>query len=136
MKMFLGEYSPNVTEGSRIALPKRHREQITGGEVVMSKGFEKCVLVYDKSDWSESVLRQIDNAKGNAKTGDLERYLYASAIESPIDSQGRFVIPQSLRDYACIDGKSAVIGVGDHIEIWDFESWKAYISKVSARVTG
>ncbi len=51
MRMFLGEYQPNITEGSRIALPKKLREQITGGEVILSRGFEKCVFVYDKEDW-------------------------------------------------------------------------------------
>ena len=50
MKMFLGEYQPNLTDGSRLALPKKLREQILGDEVVLSRGFEKCIFVYDKQE--------------------------------------------------------------------------------------
>ncbi len=61
MKMFLGEYSPNITSGNRIVLPKKHREQLADNAVVLSKGFEKCILIYDMGDWGERVERQIDN---------------------------------------------------------------------------
>jgi len=44
MKMFLGEYQPNITDGSRISLPKKLREQIEGDEVILSKGFEDASL--------------------------------------------------------------------------------------------
>jgi len=61
MKMFLGEYQPNLTDGSRLALPKKLREQILGDEVVLSRGFEKCIFVYDKQDWLNESQKQIDN---------------------------------------------------------------------------
>jgi len=143
MKMFLGEYNPNITTGNRIALPKKHREQLAGDEVVLAKGFEKCVLVYDYQDWGERVERQVDNLTENAfldasakpvKRGDLERYLYTSAIETSIDGQGRMVIPANLLEDAGIKDSTAVIGVGDHIEIWDLASWKAHIKNISENI--
>lgn len=134
MKMFLGEYNPNITEGSRIALPKKHREQVAGGEVVLSKGFEKCVLVYDKTDWVERVERQMGDLIGAAKRGDLERYLYTSASETGIDTQGRVVLPATLKEYAGISSRTAVIGVGDHIEIWDKPTWDRHLEKITARI--
>ena len=135
MKMFLGEYTPNITEGSRIALPKKLRDQISGGQVVLSKGFEKCVLAYDKEDWAEKAQKQVLNNEDNVKTGDLERYLYTSASETGIDSQGRLVLPADLLKYAGITKRLAIIGVGDHIEIWDLESWRKHLEKISARLT-
>lgn len=131
MKMFLGEYNPNITEGSRIALPSKLRDQISRGEIILSKGFEKCVLVYDKDDWAEKAQKQVENLPGNLKRSDLERYLYTSASEVTIDSQGRFVVPPHLKDYARLQGKTAVIGVGDHIELWDKKTWDAHMSIVA-----
>jgi MraZ protein len=135
MKMFLGEYNPNITSGNRIALPKRYREQLGYDTVVLSKGFEKCILVYDFGDWAERVERQVDNLSDTAKRSDLERYIYTSAAETSVDSQGRMVIPTDLKEYAGIDGKTAVIGVGDHIEIWDEDSWKKHLKKVAEKVS-
>ena len=129
--MFLGEYQPNITEGSRIALPKKLREQIRGDEVVLSKGFEKCIFVYDKEDWVTEAQKQIENPITDQRTRELKRYMYSGASETTVDSQGRMVIPGNLKEYANIDKKTVVIGAGDHIEIWDFENWLDHSEKIS-----
>ncbi len=134
MRMFLGEYQPNITEGSRIALPKKLRDQIHGDEVILSRGFEKCIFLYDKEDWVAEAGKQIENPITDMKTRELKRYLYAGAAETAVDGQGRLVLPSNLKDYAQIDKKTAVIGAGDHIEIWDFETWVAHLQKISAEL--
>lgn len=131
MRMFLGEYNPNITEGSRIALPKRLRDQIRGEEVILSKGFEKCIFIYDKEDWVLEAEKQIDNPITDAKTRDLKRYMYSGASETSIDAQGRIVLPNNLKEYAILDKKTVVIGAGDHIEIWDIESWHNRIDQIT-----
>lgn len=135
MRMFLGEYQPNITEGSRIALPKKLREQVRGDDLILSKGFEKCIFVYDKEDWVTEAQKQVENPISDAKTRDLKRYMYAGASESTIDSQGRIVLPGSLLTYAEIDKKTAVVGAGDHVEIWDLDNWNARIGKISEELS-
>jgi len=135
MKMFLGEYQPNLTDGSRLALPKKLREQILGDEVVLSRGFEKCIFVYDKQDWLNESLKQIDNPITDSKTRDLRRYMFAGATDSKIDSQGRIVIPTNLQSYATLQKGITVIGAGDHIEIWDTECWNQYFENVQNSLT-
>lgn len=132
--MFLGEYQPNITEGSRIALPKKLRDQIAGDEVIMSRGFEKCIFVYAKEDWVVEASKQVENPITDIKTRDVKRYMYASASETGIDAQGRLVLPTNLKEYAGIDKKTAVIGAGDHIEIWDSEDWQKHLEKISAEL--
>jgi len=135
MRMFLGEYQPNITEGSRLALPKKLREQIRGDELVLSKGFEKCIFVYDKEDWVVEANKQVENPISDSKTRDLKRYMYAGAVESTIDAQGRIVLPNSLREYADISKRTSVIGAGDHIEIWDLNNWKERLEKISREIS-
>jgi len=132
--MFLGEYQPNITEGSRIALPKKLRGQIHGDEAVLARGFEKCVFVYDKEDWILEAQKQLENPITDQKTRDLKRYMYAGASEVSIDLQGRMVVPANLKDYAGINKRVFVIGAGDHIEIWDFDLWRAHLEKISAEL--
>ncbi len=129
--MFLGEYQPNITEGSRIALPKKLRDQVRGDDLILSRGFEKCIFVYDKEDWVTEAQKQVENPISDSKTRDLKRYMYAGASETTIDSQGRVVIPSSLKNYAQIDKKTIVIGAGDHIEIWDIDNWEKQLEKIS-----
>ena len=131
MRMFLGEYQPNITEGSRIALPKKLRDQIHGDEVVLSRGFEKCIFVYDKEDWVNEATKQIENPITDVKTRDLKRYMYAGATETAVDAQGRIVLPGNLKAYAELEKKIAIIGAGDHVEIWDSGNWIAHLQKIS-----
>lgn len=131
MKMFLGEYQPNITEGSRIALPKKLREQIRGEEIILSKGFEKCIFVYDKEDWTTEAQKQIEDPITDARTRELKRYMYSGASETTIDSQGRIVIPNNLKEYAHIEKRTVVIGAGDHIEVWDADNWFEHSEKIS-----
>ena len=135
MRMFLGEYQPNMTEGSRIALPKKLRDQIAEDEVIISRGFEKCIFVYAKEDWVLEAEKQVESPITDLKTRDIKRYMYASATETGIDTQGRLVLPNNLKDYAGIDRKTAVIGAGDHIEIWDLDFWQTHLDKISAELS-
>jgi MraZ protein len=134
MKMFLGEYQPNITEGNRIALPKKLREQVVGEQLILAKGFEKCVFVYDREDWAQEWQKQVDNPITDLKTRELKRYVFSGAVDAEIDEQGRFVVPQSLRTYAGLDREIMVIGAGDHIELWDKAGWSEHLEKISEEV--
>jgi len=133
--MFLGEYQPNITEGSRIVLPKKLRDQIRGEELILSKGFERCVFVYDKEDWVFEAQKQVENPITDSKTRDIKRYMFSGAIEASVDAQGRIVLPNTLKDYAGLDKNTVVIGAGDHIEIWDTKNWETHSEKISAELS-
>ena len=134
MKMFLGEYQPNITEGNRIALPKKLREQVVGEEVVLAKGFEKCVFLYDKADWEKEWEKQIDNPITDAKTRQLKRYVFSGAVSAVLDDQGRVVVPQALRTYAGLEKEVVIIGAGDHMELWDRLTWESHLNKISSEL--
>jgi MraZ protein len=131
MKMFLGEYNPSFTKGSRIALPKKLREDINENTVILSRGFEKCIFLYEKSAWLNESAKQVNDPIFDLKTRNLKRYLYSTATEVSLDSQGRFVVPQSLIKYAGLDQEVVVLGAGDHIEIWDGHVWEGHLEKIS-----
>jgi MraZ protein len=42
------------------------------------------------------------------------------------DAQGRITLPQTLKDFAQIEEKVAIIGAFNKIEIWSEESWNKY----------
>lgn len=51
------------------------------------------------------------------------RPLFAHAARCELDSQGRALIPQNLRDYAGLTKQVTVVGCNDHAELWNSESW-------------
>ncbi len=110
--------------------------RVEGEEVVLSKGFEKCVFLYDKTDWEKEWEKQIDNPITDAKTRQLKRYVFSGAVSAVLDDQGRVVVPQALRTYAGLEKEVVVIGAGDHMELWDRLTWESHLNKISSELEG
>lgn len=136
MKMFLGEYQPNLTEGARVALPKKLRDQISGASVILSRGFEHCIFGYDKDEWLKEAGKQVSLPISDSKVRTLKRYMFSGAADVELDTQGRFVIPQTLKEYAQIEGEMVVIGAGDHFEIWNSENWRQHLEVIEKELAG
>jgi len=45
-----------------------------------------------------------------------------------LDSQGRLLLNERLRKRAGLKDHITLIGVRDHIELWNSESWEQYLS--------
>lgn len=124
--LFLGEYSHRLTEGNRLALPKKIRAEISGDEVILAAGFESCIAGFDRKMWEEIAKKQLEVPLYETRGRVLRRQMFANAMILPIDSQGRVVLPQSLTNWAGIKEEVTVIGTGDHFEIWDNSKWQEY----------
>ena len=118
--MFCGEFSHTLDAKKRLVLPAKLREQL-GADVVMTKSADKCISLYTAESW-RSYCEKLDLLP-LTKTRQVKRFLYASAFETSVDSQSRILISPNLCEYASLDKNVAVIGVGDHVEIWDAQLW-------------
>ncbi len=119
--MFCGEFLHTLDAKKRLVLPSKFREEL-GCEVVMSRNFDKCISLYPSESWKQ-FCSKLDELPAT-KTKSARRFLYASAFETVLDSQSRLLISPNLCEYASLEKNVAVIGVGDHIEIWDAQLWE------------
>lgn len=127
--MFLGTYEINLMEKGRMALPKKIREMSGGQRVVITIGFEECIFGFTEGNWYEVTKGELTRPLFSDKEGrDLRRKMCSAATAVELDAQGRFVIPQSMINYAGIKEKLVIIGAGDHFEIWDKDKWEEYRS--------
>ncbi len=120
-----GSYSHKLDSKGRMVLPSRFREEL-GQFVVATIGIERCVTLYPAKQWEELLERLETLPSGNNKARDLRRIILASAHELEVDSTGRILVPQALRQYANINQEVSVNGNGDRLEIWDMAMWNSY----------
>lgn len=126
--VFFGEYSISVTEGGRVAIPKKIRENLKGDMFILTKGFDVCLAGYDKADWNKRSQSLMEVSLLEKDNIDKRRMLFSGANEIVIDDQGRLVIPKALSEFMGLTGdKVKIIGVGDHFEIWDETKWTDYV---------
>lgn len=62
--------------------------------------------------------------KKHGEIRDVQRFLYATAVEASPDKQGRILLPANLRQHAKLEKDVTVIGVGRHAEIWNTQAWQ------------
>ncbi|EKD58228.1 MAG: Protein MraZ [uncultured bacterium] len=55
--------------------------------------------------------------------------MLAGAVDCDIDSQGRILLPEYLKEYAALDKNVTVAGVFNRLEIWDENKWIEYRTK-------
>ena len=60
------------------------------------------------------------------------RLMLAGASDVFLDSQGRILIPDYLRNYAGLKKETVVAGLYNRIEIWDRETWEKYKQKTES----
>jgi MraZ protein len=132
--MFIGEYATQLGEKNRLAIPKKLRDEINGG-VILTRGYENCLIMVDTSRW-ETLIKEINTRPLlSMNVRDTKRYIIGGAVEIEHDTQGRFVLPESLKEFGNINEKIIFLGVGEWIEIWDEDRWKNKLNELSKNVS-
>lgn len=126
MKLFLGEYDHALDDRGRITLPRKIRQELGKGEVIVSRGFDACIFGFDRDSWEKEATKQLEAPVTEEKARSIRRYMFAGAQKVEVDKLGRILLPALLKEYAGVTGEVKVIGAGDHFEIWDKEKWEEY----------
>lgn len=120
--MFMGEYNHTIDTKGRLIVPSRFRESL-GESFVVTKGFDGCLFVYDREEWTRFEEKLTALPVTNAEARKLVRFFLAGALEAEVDKQGRILIPTNLRAHAGLLKEAVLVGVASRIEIWSKERW-------------
>lgn len=123
--MFMGQFSHSIDAKGRIIVPAKFREGL-GLRFVATKGNDNCLNIYTMEEWDKLVERLNALPTSNKIARMYVRKITANAAECEPDNNGRILIPQNLREYAGIEKDIVSIGVNDHVEIWDKDTWDKY----------
>ncbi len=128
--MLIGQHVHTLDPKKRISLPAKFRKEL-GKKVVLTNGLDNCIFVYSVKEW-QSIASKLGNLGfGNASTRSFNRFLLGGAEEVEIDSAGRILVPDFLKDFAQLKEKVVLTGVQNRVEIWDETRWSTYVKAVS-----
>jgi MraZ protein len=127
--VFRGVNSLTIDEKGRIAVPSRYREDLleeSAPHLVATIDTEStCLLLYPYTQW-EIIEKKIEALPSfNPAARRIQRLLIGHATETALDSNGRILLPQALREYAKLTKNVVLIGQGKKFELWDEASWLA-----------
>ncbi|MDX1432931.1 MAG: division/cell wall cluster transcriptional repressor MraZ [Gammaproteobacteria bacterium] len=127
--MFRGEYSLSLDAKGRLAIPSRYRERLVeacGGKLIVTISLlERCLVAYPFGEWQriEDKLRELPALDSKAQA--ISHLLIGHATDCDMDSHGRVLLTQSLRDFAGLDKRVKMVGQVDKFEFWDESTWNA-----------
>ena len=133
-KMLSGEYEHTLDEKNRLTLPARFRARFAEG-LVLTRGMERCLSIFTGDEFSQSIEDRLAGLDPlSRKSRDMRRYYFAGASEAVPDKQGRVMVPQALMQKVGIAREVVVVGVLDHLEVWDRDAWRNYMNQVEESV--
>ncbi len=131
--MLIGEYKYNLDDKKRLTMPSKFRT-ILGKKAIVTKGIDGCLFMYSEKAWKELAekIAKLPFSQSNARS--FSRIMLAGAMDVLIDSSGRILIPDYLKEYAGLDKKVVVAGLYNRIEVWDEDKWDKYNKENTDRI--
>jgi MraZ protein len=132
--LLTGNFPKTLDEKKRLGLPKKVREQLGDPEILfVTPGPDQCLWIY-----TQAGLERFSEKLGQSPATDAEarvfsRLYYSQAEGVDVDRAGRVLIPERLIGFAGLKHEVVLIGVRDHLEIWDAERWQTYLAQNAPR---
>lgn len=134
--MLIGEYIHTIDEKSRMSLPFKFRKEL-GKKIIITPGLDQCLFVFKQNEWSK-VSKALQGNESSlsflkADQRSFNRFMFGRAAEVEVDSIGRILIPEFLKDRIGLKDSAAVVGVEDRVEIWNEKAWTDYKNEIEKR---
>lgn len=130
--MFLGTYFHTVDERNRVSIPKKFRSYL-GKEAILTRGLDGCLFLYAKRSWAriEKNIQAAPITRADAR--NFGRFILSGAMEISFDRLGRMIVPGYLKEFAGIEKETAILGVGERVEIWAKERWRKHTTEIDKK---
>ena len=118
--MFSGEQSHQLDAKNRIRIPSQFKLP-ENEDLVFCKGTTQCIYVMPKSAVDKMCEEFYNVSLFDEEAQEaFSEYMSGFYTIEP-DAQGRYLLPQALREYAGINKNVITVGVFNRLEIWSEE---------------
>ena len=132
MLLLTGEFQHVVDGKGRVLVSNKLRNQIDvdahGSNFYLVLGANGILCLYPESYFERIALVMAPHATAPDEAVAYERISFAFSSKVELDSQGRILLNERLRKRAGLKDHITLLGVRDHIELWNDEDWEQYVS--------
>jgi len=132
MLLLTGEYEHVIDNKSRVLISNKLRSQIDveehGCNFYIVLGANGVLCLYPEKYFEQIILAGAPKNSPPDEAVVFERLSFALASRVELDGQGRLLINEKLRKRAGLKDNITLVGIRDHIELWNTESWEQYLA--------
>src|ERR1700685_1318692 len=116
---FVGHFQLSLDAKGGLILPAKFRGEFERGGH-LSPNSEGCVALWTPGEFSRQMDERLQMSRsGGSSERQQVRYWSANSSDVEFDKQGRFALPNAIRDYGQLSGDVLIVGAIDHVELWN-----------------
>lgn len=135
MLLLTGEFDLSIDEKYRLFIPARVRDQIDtdtyGSGFFLVHNREKIISLYPEKYYQRIALAVAPGKVAPDEILAFERVNFSQAGRVELDRQGRVLLGEKAVRRAAIKEQVMLLGVRDHLELWDKDRWQRYLTENS-----
>lgn len=127
-----GTFERTLDDKLRLSLPKPVRDDLIqeGATIYIAPEPEGAVGIYAEAEFKARAEKISQSTANPEDVRKFRRIYYSSAESVSADGQGRVRISERLAKRANLSGEVLVLGVGDHLEVWNKDVWQASAEQI------
>jgi len=132
--LLTGTHLRTLDQKKRLGLPRKVREQLSDPTTMfVTPGPDQCLWLYTRSGL-ENLAEKLDQTPATDAEARVFRRLYFAQTEAvDLDRAGRILVPDRLVQFAGLQHDVVLIGIRDHLELWDAQRWEQYLAQNAPR---
>jgi MraZ protein len=132
--LLTGTHPRTLDDKKRLTLPKKVREQLGKvDQLYVSPGADQSLWLYDPRGLQDLAAKLAEAPATDSDARVFRRLLFAQMEAVDIDRNGRILIPDRLVQFAGLEHDLVLLGVQDHLEIWNARKWDEYFARHGPR---
>ena len=126
MDLFVSRYFNKIDKKGRVSFPSSFRNSLpksSRNEIILYKSIKTSSIEGCGIQRLEEIAKRINNLDFfSEEHNDFSTSIFSEIIPTNIDKEGRFLIPEELKNYANINSEAAFFGQGHFFQIWEPKS--------------
>ncbi|MBK7876352.1 MAG: division/cell wall cluster transcriptional repressor MraZ [Planctomycetes bacterium] len=129
--MFCGTSQHVVDSKNRVFVPKRIQDFLTrtatgGTQGVLTLGQDGCLYLFPVAGFQAAAAELSTRTFTDEQARAAKRTFFGLSTPVELDSSGRILIPEELRERIGLEKDIVIVGVEDRAELWPALAWKNY----------
>jgi MraZ protein len=128
-----GEHDIELDSKNRIVVPSAFRRELIEvrkeSSLVVLIGLNRITWLYPKRYFRHELTGQPKpRALPDEQTERKTEKFFGATFDLEIDGQNRILIPEKIIRRANLDKKLTLVGLEDHIAIWNRDDWERHVT--------
>lgn len=128
MGKFFGTYNRTLDAKNRLLLPSKLMKDMPS-DLYLLRGFEGTISLYLEETFQNYIAKLEKLSYFDPKARSFLRLALGSVIDLEVDSHSRITIPTEVKNRYHLSNEIVILGVLDHIELFDKAAYEDYLNK-------